>query len=67
MYSFNFEYISLGFRSAPSLMGSTSDSSTCSLSTISLHKLIHSSQIYTELGPAISLLTSDCVFPQNEQ
>src|SRR5207249_3854656 len=38
-----------------------------SSSMISRHNSTHSSQMYTEPGPAISLRTSSWLLPQNEQ
>src|SRR4051794_33154104 len=43
----------------------TSSASASSSSMISLHKSMHSSQMYTP-GPAISFLTCFWLFPQNE-
>src|SRR5689334_25346683 len=54
--------ISRGFGSWSSL---SSELSLSSSSMISLHRSLHSSQMYTP-GPAISFLTCFCDFPQNE-
>src|SRR3954449_271119 len=55
-------WISLGLGSSSNLRSDDSESSS---SMISLHRSMHSSQMYTP-GPAMSLLTCFCDFPQNE-
>src|SRR5436190_10069170 len=55
-------WISVGLGSSSSL---TSPASASSSSMMSLHRSMHSSQMYTP-GPAISFLTCFCDFPQNE-
>src|SRR3954471_16957776 len=54
--------ISFGFGSSSHLSSELSESSS---SMISLHKSMHSSQMYTP-GPAMSFLTCFCDLPQNE-
>src|SRR6185312_1761316 len=61
-YASRKSWISLGLGSSSSL---TSPVSTSSSSMISLHRSMHSSQMYTP-GPAISFLTCFWLFPQNE-
>src|SRR4051812_6041761 len=55
-------WISVGFGSSSSL---TSPASASSSSMISLHRSMHSSQMYTP-GPAMSFLTCFWLFPQKE-
>src|ERR1700761_6795806 len=54
--------ISAGLGSSSSL---TSSASASSSSMMSLHRSMHSSQMYTP-GPAMSFLTCFCDFPQKE-
>src|SRR5919202_1276805 len=55
-------WISLGLGSSSNLRSEDSESSS---SMISLHRSMHSSQMYTP-GPAMSFLTCFWLFPQNE-
>src|SRR3989440_5759650 len=62
MYWSRNSWMSNGLGSSSSL---TSPASASSSSMISLHRSMHSSQMYTP-GPAMSFLTCFCDFPQKE-
>ena len=61
-YSSRKPKISAGFGSSSSLSSAVSESSS---SMISLHRSMHSSQMYTP-GPAMSFFTCFWLFPQKE-